>query len=98
MAKRALAVSVYNHYKRIHTPAKKDDEALEERVEAAIPLSVVLGRVERAHLLLAKLRPRRHEAARGAAGEGEASVDVEERTHLPAAEAAGRGGPGLHPR
>ena len=26
MAKRALAVSVYNHYKRIHTPAKKDDE------------------------------------------------------------------------
>ena len=25
-AKRALAVSVYNHYKRIHTPAKKDDE------------------------------------------------------------------------
>ena len=26
VAKRALAVSVYNHYKRIHTPAKKDDE------------------------------------------------------------------------
>ncbi len=26
MAKRALAVSVYNHYKRIHTPPKKDDE------------------------------------------------------------------------
>ncbi|MDP3447575.1 MAG: ATP-dependent Clp protease ATP-binding subunit ClpX [Eubacteriales bacterium] len=26
MAKRALAVAVYNHYKRIHTPAKKDDE------------------------------------------------------------------------
>ena len=26
MAKRALAVAVYNHYKRIHTPANKDDE------------------------------------------------------------------------
>ena len=26
MAKRALAVAVYNHYKRIHTPADKDDE------------------------------------------------------------------------
>jgi len=26
MAKRALAVAVYNHYKRIHTPVKKDDE------------------------------------------------------------------------
>jgi ATP-dependent Clp protease ATP-binding subunit ClpX len=26
MAKRALAVAVYNHYKRIHTPSKKDDE------------------------------------------------------------------------
>ena len=26
MAKRALAVAVYNHYKRIHTPPKKDDE------------------------------------------------------------------------
>ncbi len=26
MAKRALAVAVYNHYKRIHTPVNKDDE------------------------------------------------------------------------
>ena len=26
MAKRALAVAVYNHYKRIHTPSKKDDD------------------------------------------------------------------------